>query len=117
VITEQGRLYMRLYVRNRYRKDPAVRLRFVINSQVRSRLRTRKHLPRNTEKFVERFGYTPKQLAAHLERQLSKRMNWNNCGDVLEIDHIIPVAAFKLPEQIRECWALANLRPLLAASI
>jgi hypothetical protein len=82
VITEQIRLYMRLYVRNRYKKDPAFRLRFVINSQVRSRLRARKHLPRNTENFVDRFGYTPKQLAAHLERQFSKRMNWNNYGDV-----------------------------------
>jgi hypothetical protein len=114
MLTERIRRYRRLYVTNRYKKDPAFRLRFVINSQVRSRLRARKHLPRNTENFVERFGYTPKQLAAHLERQFSKRMYWNNYGNVWEIDHIIPVAAFELPEQIRECWALSNLRPLLA---
>jgi hypothetical protein len=58
-------------------------------------------------------GYSVRELKAHIEALLTPPMTWENYGSVWHIDHKRPVASFTLPEQIRECWALSNLQPLL----
>lgn len=61
------------------------------------------------------FGYTTEDLIAHLTPMLRDGMTWANYGTVWEIDHKRPVASFDLssPDQVRECWALSNLQPML----
>jgi len=43
-------------------------------------------------------------------------MNWENYGSYWEIDHIVPLSAFKITsyedESFKNCWSLKNLRPL-----
>ena len=41
-------------------------------------------------------------------------MTWANYGTEWEIDHILPVSLFDHSDldQIRQCWALTNLRAL-----
>lgn len=59
--------------------------------------------------------YTIDELRKHIERQWVKGMSWDNFGE-WDIDHILPVAGFKLKdygdEEFNACWALSNLRPL-----
>lgn len=61
------------------------------------------------------LGYTADELIAHLTLMLKPGMTWANYGDAWEIDHKRPVASFDLsdPAQVRECWALSNLQPML----
>lgn len=63
-----------------------------------------------------RLGYARVALIAHLERQFTKRMNWNNYGSYWHIDHIRPIRSFEFDSmespQFVECWSLSNLRPL-----
>lgn len=63
-------------------------------------------------------GYTLSDLVGHLESQFVPGMSWDNYGlHGWHIDHIRPVSSFDLTEddQVVECWALSNLRPLWAA--
>lgn len=61
------------------------------------------------------LGYTRDELVAHLERQFTKGMSWNNMGE-WHIDHIVPLSSFSIetpdsPDFAR-AWALTNLRPM-----
>lgn len=58
--------------------------------------------------------YSGDELRAHIEKQFTEGMTWNNYGTYWEIDHIQACAEFDLTilEQCRQCFALDNLRPL-----
>lgn len=68
-------------------------------------------------KYCAVLGYTWADLRAHLEAQFTDGMSWENWGDLWEIDHIRPLSTFRYDSldhpDFKECWALANLRPLL----
>lgn len=61
------------------------------------------------------LGYSPDDLARHLEKQFLHGMGWNNRSE-WHIDHITPVSSFKYDsvndEVFLKCWELANLRPI-----
>ena len=67
-------------------------------------------------KYCAALGYTWGDLRAHLEKQFTPAMSWENWGDIWELDHIKPLSSFhyeSLEDALfRECWALENLRPL-----
>lgn len=68
-------------------------------------------------KSVEIVGWSIPELRAHLERQFLRGMSWENMGE-WHIDHIIPLASFRIASvddpQLRRAWALTNLRPMWA---
>lgn len=70
---------------------------------------------KKSAKTQELIGYTAQELIAHLERQFSNGMSWDNYGE-WHVDHIRPLSSFKdsTSETIRQAWALTNLRPLWA---
>lgn len=63
------------------------------------------------------LGYTTEQLMAHIERQFTRGMTWENYGE-WHIDHIRPKVSFGLLSSedpaFKECWAMSNLQPLWA---
>ncbi|KTG25385.1 hypothetical protein AWR38_01035 [Idiomarina sp. WRN-38] len=63
----------------------------------------------------ELLGYTPDDLRAHIERQFTKGMSWENHGE-WHIDHIIPLAEHVkngvTDPAVANC--LTNLRPIWA---
>lgn len=73
---------------------------------------------KNGRTWESMLGYNCEQLAIHLEKQFKRGMTWGNYGKEWHIDHIIPVAHFKLDgfddPSIKICWGLPNLRPLWA---
>jgi len=62
--------------------------------------------------------YTMAELIAHLERQFTKGMSWDNYGE-WHLDHILPLASFNIAgpesEDFKRAFSLANLRPLWGA--
>jgi len=104
------------YRRRMRKSNPQFRLRLSLSSRIATALRTRgtskRH--RNWESLV---GYSLENLRAHIERQFSRGMSWENYGE-WHVDHIVPAASFRWqsPEDadFKACWALSNLRPLWA---
>lgn len=105
----------RISASSRYRTVPWVNVGARVNNRLRKMLRGVGGKSRNrTEALV---GYTMQQLVDHLEKQFTNGMTWElMLSGEIEIDHIVPVANFKVSSLddggLRNCWALANLRPL-----
>lgn len=59
------------------------------------------------------LGYSPADLKAHLEKQFTEGMSWDN-RDLWEIDHITPISSARTPEDVLALNQLWNLRPLWA---
>ena len=57
------------------------------------------------------LGYSPSQLARHIERQFTRGMGWHN-ADRWDIDHIIPISTAKTLEDVIALNQLTNLRPM-----
>lgn len=68
-------------------------------------------------RFQELLGYSIEALRSHIARQFVVGMDWSNRGTVWELDHIVPLCAFKITSpdcpEFKAAWALSNLRPLL----
>lgn len=71
---------------------------------------------RNGYLWEKVVGYTLSDLKAYIEEQFTSEMSWENFGSVWWIDKIIPRAAYhysRSSNELRKCWSLKNLRPLL----
>lgn len=103
----------KLNARRRRLERIDVRLRSRVSSQFRYCLSTGKG-GRTTQSLL---GYSIDELRSHLERQFSRGMGWHNMGG-WHIDHIVPLASFKITgaddPELKRAWALTNLRPLWA---
>ena len=119
-IKERRRVYVqrsefkegqRTYMRDRYRTDPA----FKLKHNLRKRLRHALQGQAKSARTQELLGCTVEELRAHLEAQFKPGMTWENYGE-WHIDHIRPCASFDLtdPEQQRACFHYTNLQPLWA---
>lgn len=91
----------------RYKTNPTVRLRFIFRTRFAKALSSK-----NGQSWQNLVGYSVHELRRHIEAQLPPEWTWDNYGPVWVIDHKRPVASFDLPRQVKECWALSNLRPL-----
>jgi len=94
-------------------KDPKYRLATRTRTAVWTCLKER-----NVAKYRSTFeilGYTLEELMAHLEKQFTEGMSWENYGE-WHVDHIIPMAKFNFTSvddpEFKLCWALENLQPL-----
>lgn len=98
-------------VRNANRKM-AMNPSFIVHKRVSARVREWLGTKRGGKRTFDLLGYSVEELKAHLERQFVKGMSWENRGD-WHIDHIVPLSSFT-QDQVRQAWALSNLRPLWA---
>ncbi len=100
-------------LKERRSEDPAFVLRNAIRTSIYCALRRGKAW----RKWQDILGYTADDLVRHLERQFTAGMSWSNYGD-WHIDHIVPLASFRLVDAndpaVRTAWGLPNLRPLWA---
>lgn len=96
-----------------WRNDPGHRLHRSMSALARRALGKSK-AGWSWEKLV---GYDLVTLRAHLERQFTKGMTWQNFGQ-WHVDHILPRASFQFASaedpEFKACWSLTNLRPLWA---
>jgi hypothetical protein len=108
---EKHREIMRLANRRKRESDPKWRLRDRIAQGVRNSLLTGK----NGSSWETLVGYTIEDLIKHLKKTIPSGYTWEDAlAAKLEIDHIVPVAAFNFsnPDDIdfKRCWAKSNLR-------
>lgn len=100
--------------RHRRKNDPWFAIQTRISSSMTQALRNLKS-GRHWEDLV---GYTLSDLMRHLERQFLPGMSWDN-REKWHIDHIRPISSFEFSDlndpSIKDCWSLANLRPLWAS--
>lgn len=66
-----------------------------------------------SSRTFDMLGYTPQELADHLERQFANGMGWHNRGQ-WHIDHIVPISTAETVEDVIALNQLSNLRPLWA---
>lgn len=106
-----------IYRRHVERQGPKHRLRLAVGAYTATLLRNAGQSKKGSS-WEAILGYSSAELAAHIERQFTKGMSWDNYGE-WHLDHIVPVSAFAFsapddPEFLA-CWALTNLRPMWAA--
>ena len=94
--------------RRRYHEDELFRVKELLRRQLHhwcKRIGSSK-----TGRTEELLGYTAEELIDHLELLFKEGMTWENQGE-WHIDHRIPASYFTLIDQMRECFALDNLKP------
>ena len=73
-----------------------------------------------TKGIWQYLPYTNLQAREHIESLFSAGMEWQNHGDVWEIDHIDPLAHLAYTcesnENFKKVWDIANIQPLLISA-
>ena len=98
----------------RYRSDSKFNINIKMAAAIRCSLR-RKGAPRKVGRWAELVGYTVEQLRVRLVATLPTGFTWQSFLDgEMEIDHIIPLAAFNYQAEgdldFKRAWAITNLR-------
>ena len=98
-------------LRDKYKTNPLFKLK--VNLRNRTRIAfTHNGYSKNSKTEII-LGVSWEICKAHIERQFTKGMNWDNHGD-WHIDHIIPLASADTEEQIVKLCHYSNLQPLWA---
>ena len=90
---------------------------FKIRQNLSTRIRIALGSSSKAENTANLLGCSINELRAHLERQFTVGMTWDNYGvEGWHIDHRKPCASFDLtiPEQQKICFHYTNLQPLWA---
>ena len=97
--------------RIRTRDDACFRL---VNN-IRRRISNALHGRSKAAHTLELLGCTVEQCYAHLEKQFTPGMSWENRAE-WHVDHIRPIASYDIsvPAQQRACFHYTNLQPLWA---
>ncbi len=98
----------RKYLNKRYHNDPVFRARTLLGSQLRQFCKNRNGYKGG--RTHELLGYSAEDLCKHLESLFKDGMTWENQGE-WHIDHRIPQSYFTSIDQMKECFALENLKP------
>jgi len=100
--------------RQENRQDPKHRLRNSVSFQINAALKKQGKMKQWAA--FEKTGYTPQQLAEHIEAQFDDKMTWDNYGTYWQLDHIVPQCVLQYDSMehpnFKKCWALENLQPL-----
>lgn len=99
------------YRRNRKQTDPLFKMRCNLASRTSKVFKRQGY--RKTSKTQEMLGVDWEVCKAHIERQFTKGMNWDNQGE-WHIDHIIPLASANNEVELKKLCHYTNLQPLWA---
>jgi hypothetical protein len=66
--------------------DPSGHLKNLVSAKVRHALKSEK-----SKKQIEYLGCTIDEFKKHIENQFETGMNWDNYGEVWQIDHVVPI--------------------------
>ena len=74
------------YVKTKFKTDPLFKIITLLRSRTLQILKNK-----NQIKSIDFLGCSPKEFKLYLEQQFLPEMNWENHGEIWEIDHIIPI--------------------------
>lgn len=97
----------------RYDNDHAFRMQELIRRRMRKIITGEG----TSKRQLALLGCTRTEFIAHIERQFTKGMTWDNNGtgeNKWHLDHIVPCSAFDQTNaaQRATCWHYTNLRPM-----
>lgn len=99
------------YQKNRRVTHPLFKLSAYLRNRTSIAFK-RKGYSKNT-KTQDMLGVSWEIVKAHIERQFTKGMNWDNYGE-WHIDHIIPLASANNEKELLKLCHYSNLQPLWA---
>lgn len=81
----------------------------------RIRQPTIQFMKRKSDRFNSKYGTTSNGFRAHIEKQFTRKMTWENHGKVWHLDHIMPLSKFDLcnRNQVLIACNWQNFQPLL----
>ena len=99
--------------KQRYKNDIIYKLKKNIRTSLWQHLKSSKQYNK-FKSSIKLLGCKLEEYKQYLESQFKPEMNWNNHGEVWEIDHIIPCDNFDLTilEEQEKCFHYTNLQPL-----
>lgn len=94
----------------RYNQDINYKLRKLATARVYLILNGKS----KSKRTLEILGCTADEFRQYLESMFSPEMNWQNHGEIWEIDHILPCASFDFTQEgnIEKCFHYTNHQPL-----
>jgi hypothetical protein len=109
---EKQRVYSQKHAAKKRKTDPTFRLIGNLRSRITMALKGKN--VRKAHRTIALIGCSIEALRAHLEKQFTGGMTWQNYGGAWHVDHIRPCASFDMaqPEQQRACFHFSNLQPL-----
>tara|TARA_R110001632_G_scaffold208036_1_gene332369 strand:- start:3 stop:635 length:633 start_codon:yes stop_codon:yes gene_type:complete len=99
------------YRRQRRQSDPMYKLKCNLRQRAYSAFKNKGYS--KDSKTQEMLGVDWEVCKAHIERQFTKGMSWDNQGD-WHIDHIIPLISANTEEELKKLCHYSNLQPLWA---
>lgn len=109
---KNNREYFKKWRKEKYDNDPNFKLRITLSVRLSDILRKNKSY--KTSSIIKLIGCTLDELKQYIQNQFKPEFNWNNWGEVWELDHIISCSKFDLInlEQQKQCFHYTNLRPI-----
>jgi hypothetical protein len=100
------------WYKNKYNNDINYKIGKLLRSRLYELIKKTKNNTSNTSSYI--IGCTTEMYKNYLELQFKPEMNWNNHGEIWEIDHIIPCNSFNLNniEEQKQCFHYTNTQPL-----
>jgi len=108
VQTPEFKLRHTTWKMKKYHEDPVYRAKDILRRQVYQFCKNKNG--KKEGRTHELLGYNGKELCEHLESLFKDGMTWDNQGE-WHIDHRIPQSHFTNIDQLKECFALDNLKP------
>jgi hypothetical protein len=104
--------YRNQYNKDRKLKDSSFKLSFILRCRLLDALKKNNITKKHSANYF--LGCSLIECKQHLESQFKPEMNWENHGNIWEIDHIKPCSSFDLIdlEQQKQCFHYTNLQPL-----
>jgi hypothetical protein len=100
-----------IYYKNKRQTDPLFKLSCNLRTRIGMALKNKNYIKSKcTLDMLDCDLHTAK---AHLEKQFTKGMTWDNHGE-WHIDHIIPCASAKTEKELIKLFHYTNLQPLWA---
>ena len=106
---QETKTHIAEYQKWRRNNDINVRLRDCLSTRMYNKITQGKEMG-----SIELLGESIEFIKGYIEAQFKPEMNWENYGDIWEIDHILPCSSFDLTdeEQQKKCFHYSNLQPL-----
>tara|TARA_R110000803_G_scaffold21155_1_gene53533 strand:- start:11 stop:700 length:690 start_codon:yes stop_codon:yes gene_type:complete len=99
------------YLKERRKVDPLYKMKGNLRCRTLSAFKNKGYC--KTSKTQEMLGVNWEVCKAHIERQFTKGMTWDNSAE-WHIDHIIPLASANTEEELKKLCHYSNLQPLWA---
>ena len=108
---QENKEHLNEYSKQRKNIDPLYKLKCNLRSRTANAFKAKSYT--KTSITAEMLGVPYEIASAHIERQFTKGMTWENYGE-WHIDHIIPLASAQTESELIKLCHYTNLQPLWA---